>query len=146
MDAGVVEREVEAASVGHVGGKRRAVVPAGRTDARAEAAVDADLVDRIFEFLLAEVPEVAALPVERLDVMRTEVRAEFCGERCYIAGNPQTARQQRVARILAMFNGRNATEVARKLGVSRATVYRVIKQPRLPVANSGSNEWTDYGG
>ncbi|WP_373995244.1 helix-turn-helix domain-containing protein [Massilia sp. WG5] len=27
-----------------------------------------------------------------------------------------------------LFNGRNASEVARKLGIGRATVYRIIKQ------------------
>ena len=35
----------------------------------------------------------------------------------------RTARQ-----VLRLFNGCNATEVARELNVGRATVYRVLKQ------------------
>lgn len=101
-----------------------------------------DLVDRIFDYLQSEEPDLAAVDPQRLERLKLMVRSEFRGEMCYIAGMPATARQQKVARILALFNGRNSTEVARKLGVSRATVYRAIKQPALPC--SGGNEWTDY--
>ena len=34
--------------------------------------------------------------------------------------------------VLSLFNGRNATEVARCLNISRATVYRLLKQPGAP--------------
>lgn len=84
-----------------------------------------DLVDRIFDYLLAEVPAIAG----QADWLKLAVRAEFAGEECYIAGRPATARQQQVAQVLALFNGRNASEVARRLGISRRTVYRIIKQP-----------------
>jgi Mor family transcriptional regulator len=94
-----------------------------------------DLVDRIFEYILADpvlaqamqsLPDVAT---QRVDEIKSAVRSEFRGEECYIAGRPASARQQMVSQILALFNGRNASEVARKLHISRATVYRAIKQP-----------------
>lgn len=88
-----------------------------------------DLVDRIFDYLLAEFPQIAGLPPEKIDHTKAAVRSEFRGEECYIAARPTSARQQTVAQVLALFNGRNATEVARRLQISRATVYRVLKQP-----------------
>ncbi|MGB3068451.1 MAG: Mor transcription activator family protein [Ottowia sp.] len=86
---------------------------------------DPDLVDRIFEYLLTELPELAGLSAR----IKSAVRAEFAGEECYIAGRPATARQELVSQVLSLFNGRNASEVARRLNISRATVYRIIKQP-----------------
>lgn len=87
-----------------------------------------DLVDRIFDYILAEFPHIAGQPAEKVAATKAAVRAEFRGEECYIAGRPATARQQTVAQVLALFNGRNATEVARRLHISRATVYRSLKQ------------------
>lgn len=88
-------------------------------------AAEPDLVDRIFEYIAKELPEVSGSVCH----LKLKVRAEFRGEECYIAGRPATARQQQVAQVLALFNGRNASEVARRLGISRRTVYRIIKQP-----------------
>ena len=88
-----------------------------------------DLVDRIFDYLMAEFPQIAGLPPDKIDHTKAAVRSEFRGEECYIAARPPTARQQTVTQVLALFNGRNATEVARRLQISRATVYRVLKQP-----------------
>lgn len=88
---------------------------------------DPDLVDRIFEFL-ADDHRLAVLDAQALATLKTAVRAEFRGEECYIAGRPASARQELAATVLAMFNGRNATEVARALRIGRATVYRVLKQ------------------
>lgn len=84
-----------------------------------------DLVDRIFDYILTELPQLAA----SVQKHKAAVRAEFRGEECYIATRPATERQQTTALVLALFNGRNATEVARRLQISRATVYRVLKQP-----------------
>lgn len=89
---------------------------------------DPDLVDRIFDYLLAEFPHVAGCTPDQLAVAKAAVRAEFRGEECYIAARSATDRQQMVSNILSLFNGRNATEVARRLHISRATVYRSIKQ------------------
>lgn len=88
-----------------------------------------DLVDRIFDYLLAEFPQIAGHAPDKIASTKAAVRAEFKGETCYLAGRPATVRQQTVAQVLALFNGRNATEVARRLQISRATVYRVLKQP-----------------
>lgn len=84
-----------------------------------------DLVDRIFDYLLAEVPALSG----NIAKLKAAVRAEFRGEACYIAGRPASARQETVAQVLGLFNGRNASEVARRLGISRAQVYRHLKQP-----------------
>ena len=83
-----------------------------------------DLVDRIFDYIAKELPEVSGSVCH----LKLKVRAEFRGEECYIADRPATARQQQVAQVLSLFNGRNATEVARRLGIGRSTVYRILKQ------------------
>lgn len=88
-----------------------------------------DLVDRIFDYILAEFPQISGQPAHKIATTKAAVRAEFKGEECYIASRQPTDRQQTVAQVLALFNGRNATEVARRLQISRRTVYRVIKQP-----------------
>jgi Mor family transcriptional regulator len=96
---------------------------------------DPDLVDRIFDYILADpalsaaIAKVADASKEAVSKLKTSVRAEFVGETCYISGHSPTDRQQRVSQVLALFNGRNATEVARTLRISRATVYRYLKQP-----------------
>lgn len=85
---------------------------------------DPDLVDRIFEYILAEFPQVK----DKSGELKAAVRSEFQGEECYIRGRSLTEREQLVQQVLALFNGRNASEVARRLGIGRATVYRLIKQ------------------
>jgi Mor family transcriptional regulator len=99
-------------------------------------AAEPDLVDRIFEYILAEMPEIAASVAKH----KTAVRAEFAGEDCYIASRPATARQETVQQVLALFNGRNATEVARRLQIGRATVYRILKQPGATAVKSNVSQ------
>ncbi len=82
-----------------------------------------DLVDAIFEYILAEFPEIS----ERAEALKAATREEFKGIATYIPSRSATARQELVAEVLRLFNGRNATEVARRLRISRATVYRYIK-------------------
>lgn len=88
-------------------------------------AAEPDLVDRIFDYLLEEFPALAgdAAAVKRA---QTAVRAEFAGEEVYIQKRPS---QDVASEVLRLFNGRNATEIARRLGIHRATVYRYLKQP-----------------
>lgn len=88
---------------------------------------DADLVDRIFGYLLEQMPELAQA-AERLDAVQRNVRQEFGGQEVYVASQTTADRAQLVQQVLHMFNGRNASEVARKLHISRATVYRYLKQ------------------
>lgn len=82
-----------------------------------------DLVDRIFEYLIDAHPEIAGL---KLDAARSAVRRELEGGQYYIA---KRKRDDLARQVLSLFNGRNAAEVARKLNISRATVYRCLKQP-----------------
>lgn len=96
-------------------------------------AAEPDLVDRIFDYILAEFPQISA----SVQKHKAAVRAEFKGEECYIAGKPATARQQQVSQVLALFNGRNASEVARRLQIGRTTVYRVLKQHGRSGARGG---------
>ncbi len=99
-------------------------MPDKTPDLAALIAAEPDLVDRIFDYILAEFPQISA----SVQKHKAAVRAEFKGEECYIAGKPATARQQQVSQVLALFNGRNASEVARRLQIGRSTVYRVLKQ------------------
>lgn len=94
--------------------------PTPQLDALVQA--EPDLVDRIFDYVVELVPEIAT----RREEVKQAIRDEFAGERLYVAKRESGDRLG--ARILAMFNGRNASEVARKLHIGRATVYRKLKQ------------------
>ena len=90
---------------------------------------DPDLVDRIFDYLLSEIPGFAdSVERARLAELKTAVRAEFAGDRQRVAPRTAAGRRDVVVQVLALFNGRNATQVARRLNISRASVYRYIKQ------------------
>jgi DNA-binding NarL/FixJ family response regulator len=84
-----------------------------------------DLIERMVAYLIAIAPNLAS----KRKAITADMRKEFGGQRWYVHSRQPTERQQRIADILSHFNGRNASEVARKLKVSRATVYRYIKQP-----------------
>ncbi len=85
---------------------------------------DPDLVDRIFEFL-RDHPQLPRFPPKVLAEVMADLRSEFRDE---VRRTSPLERQQRVHQVLQLFNGRNATEVARSLGIGRATVYRYLKQ------------------
>ncbi|MBQ0917249.1 helix-turn-helix domain-containing protein [Hydrogenophaga aromaticivorans] len=93
-------------------------------DLKALLAEDPDFVDRIFEYLIAEFPQLAG-DRARVQKAQTAVRAEFAGEEVYIQ---KRSSRDIAAEVLRLFNGRNATEVARRLDIHRATVYRHLKQ------------------
>ena len=90
-----------------------------------ERFADPDLVDRIFDYVVAMVPELAT---RQADIKRA-VRSEFAGQQAYVRRRSPDEQQALAVQILAMFNGRNTTEISRKLRIGRATVYRVLKQP-----------------
>ena len=90
-------------------------------------AQEPDLVDRIFEYLLAEFPHIAG---EQFAKTKAAVREEFKGEEIYIPARGATDRQNLIREVFSLFNGRNASEVARRLRISRASVYRFLKQGR----------------
>jgi len=83
-----------------------------------------DLVDRIFEYLIDQMPQLAG-DAASLRRAKAAVRAEFAGEEVYIQ---KRSSRDIAAEVLRLFNGRNATEVARRLQIHRATVYRYLKQ------------------
>lgn len=87
-----------------------------------------DLVDRIFEYIIEQLPELAS----RAPELQAAVRAEFSGEEVKIGRRSPDERQRLVEEVLRAFNGRNATEIARRLGIGRATVYRWLKQAGRP--------------
>lgn len=93
-----------------------------------EKFADPDLVERIFEYIIAELPEIALDP--RLQDMKDAVRSEYGGRRIYVPAQKQQRDSAQLAdEVMRLFNGRNATEVARSLKIGRATVYRLIKRP-----------------
>ena len=98
------------------------------------AFADPDIVDRIFDYIAEQFPERfgACLEADCMARLKDATRAEFAGAEVYIPNVSPTERQRRVVEVLRLFNGRNATEVARRLQISRATVYRLLKQPGRP--------------
>ena len=82
-----------------------------------------DLVDMIFDYILAEFPDMA----DRVEFLKEATRNEFAGAMSYVPQRSQTERQKLVNEVLRLFDGRNAREIARRLQISRATVYRLIK-------------------
>ena len=82
-----------------------------------------DLIDAIFAYIVAEFPEMRA----RVDALMDLTRREFGGDRPYIARRSQSERKRITDEVLVLFNGRNASEIARRLNISRASVYRIIK-------------------
>ena len=90
-----------------------------------ERFADPDLVDRIFDYIVQLLPEISG---RHLEVKRA-IRDEFASERVYVRRRSVGDAPLLAAEVARMFNGRNATEVARELRISRATVYRLLKQP-----------------
>lgn len=82
-----------------------------------------DLLDLIFKYIEEEFPDMK----DRVASLKNAARKEFSGMGTYIAQRPAAEREKTINEILKMFNGRNATEIARRLNISRATVYRIIK-------------------
>lgn len=88
---------------------------------------DADLVDVVFDYCWKALQatadaEAAADPAE----IKAAIRQEFGGIETYI--RRRESRTLLANKVLSMFNGRNPTQVARELNISRATVYRLLKQ------------------
>ena len=87
-----------------------------------------DLVDRIFDFLHKQLPAWAG---KELEEAKTIIREEFGGEPGVFKRSP--ADKERIKQmVLGKFNNRNASELARELGIGRTTVYRLLKQPGVP--------------
>lgn len=81
-----------------------------------------DLVTAIFDVLIENNPELA----EKREEGEAAVRHRLGGLRGTVLAKPDS--DTMATRVLSLFNGRNAREVARKLGIGRASVYRYLKQ------------------
>lgn len=99
-----------------------------KTPVTPEANFSPDLVDRMFEYLIELLPELRgnAASVERVE---QQLRKEFAGQAAYVPVRSSMDKAEERRQVLRLWNGRNATGVARALGISRATVYRHLKQP-----------------
>ena len=85
---------------------------------------NADLIDKIFEFIEFEFPEMR----DKTVALKQLARREFAGIETYIPRRSQSERDRVVAEVMLLFNGRNAAEVGRQLNISRASVYRIVKR------------------
>jgi len=81
-----------------------------------------DLVTAIFEVLIETYPDLTEIREEG----EAAVRHRLLGLRGTVLPRPNS--EAMATRVLSLFNGRNAREVARKLGIGRASVYRYLKQ------------------
>lgn len=71
--------------------------------------------------------EMSGLLAARIEA---QLRQEYAGtELGYIGRQSVEARAKMAQDVRRSFNGRNANEVARQLGIGRATVYRLLKLP-----------------
>lgn len=88
---------------------------------------EGDIVDRIFDLLPDFLPVNASL-----DEAKAAVRAEWGGTLTYVQQESPADRSERRAELVRQvneqFDGRNAREIARKLGIGVTTVYRMIKR------------------
>ncbi|MDM0003900.1 Mor transcription activator family protein [Variovorax sp. J22R203] len=82
-------------------------------------------MDHVFAYLLREFPHLAGPQFAKA---KRALREHLAGERVYVAARGSGDRAALAREVLSLFNGRNATEVARSLSISRATVYRLLKQ------------------
>ena len=94
----------------------------GQSTAAASEERTPDLVTAIFDVLIETHPELQDI---RPDA-EPAIRNRLLGLRGTVTDKPDS--ETMATRVLALFNGRNAREVARKLGIGRASVYRYLKQ------------------
>lgn len=103
------------------------IAPKARTPKKTAEDLDqADVLDRFVAQLYETVPDLDPRDRKRIKGFVAKLRQEFGGDRVYVRKDVTVVRRERA---LELFNGRNASEVARELGVSRATVYRLLKTP-----------------
>lgn len=85
-----------------------------------------DLVDFLMKLFAERHPDL--LPID-LDAFETALRTEFGGDRHWVRKAKNQEREALIDQVLRTFNGRNASELARNLKISRQDVYRIIKTP-----------------
>ncbi|WP_157991630.1 hypothetical protein [Caldimonas tepidiphila] len=90
-----------------------------------ERFADPDLVDRIFDLVIAHLPQLVS-GARSLSEAKNAVRGEFSGQEIYIHKRRHMSGEvlaQQVRELCA--GGARPKDVAVKLGLSRATVYRM---------------------
>lgn len=85
---------------------------------------------RMAEFDPAVLELIVQYVIATIDAERPHVRQQFGGAEGYIAKASAVDRARLERDILTLFNGRNVSEVARRLNIGRTTVYRVLKRER----------------
>lgn len=98
----------------------------------------ADLGDRIKHIAHQVAAEIMAewskdVSAQIALLIEQRLRDDLSGDRGYIASKSTALRDQQREQLHAavrrMFNGSNATQIARELKIGRATVYRILKRP-----------------
>jgi Mor family transcriptional regulator len=82
-----------------------------------------DLIDKIFEFIQIEFPEMH----DKAFAQKELALREFAGIETYIPRRSQAERDRIAREVITVFNGSNAHEVAKRVCISRSSVYRIIK-------------------
>ena len=90
--------------------------------AEALSRAEPDLVTAIFDVLIESHPLLAQVREDGEHAVRHRLK----GLRGTVTDRPDSDTMAR--RVLELFNGRNPREVARRLRISRGTVYRLLKQ------------------
>ena len=97
------------------------------TDSQASADSSAELLHHVVTVLVRDHLQIGG-PVGELmvDQLFRALRRRFGGQDLYIP--VEDVAMLRHARIVSLFNGRNHHEVCREVGISRATLYRMLKR------------------
>lgn len=91
---------------------------------KATKSPEPDLVDRVGQWLVAQ----GLLAADKLTEFQRDTRQEFGGELTYVHKTSPTEKAEKIRQLLANFNGRNPTTLARELRIGRSTVYAKLKQ------------------
>lgn len=90
-----------------------------RKAADAKRQAEPDIVDRMVALITDARPDL----IDEMMSIAEKLRQEVGGERVYVR-----RRRDLAAVIIEQFDGRNATQLARALGIGRTTVYRHLRK------------------
>ena len=99
--------------------------PAKRQPAAPINDKEPDLVAGMMRMLKAISPDI---DTQVLKIVEANLREEFGGRVSYVKSTRVAELEAKAELARRLFNGRNPRELARQLGVGRATVYRWVKK------------------